>query len=202
MGRGLLVFTDWWLGNLNYIKHLHQILPFLCKIQDRGGMKKIVLFLFLTVIAVSGCDKLSTEKKAESIDDQMKMAKIEFDNKNFGKTVEITIKITQTDPKNADAYYLESQAQSIMGDVKSALNSLEDAFKNGFKDFSGVMTNSNLDAVKQTPEFQVLIQRYDPSAAAKASISDKEIKAGDTSITEVDGQQVIKAGDIEIKLPQ
>ena len=48
----------------------------------------------------------------------------------------------------------------------------------------------------------MLIQRYDSNASAKASISDKETKAGDASIKEVDGQQVIKAGAIEIKLPK
>jgi hypothetical protein len=35
MGRRLLVFTDWWRGNLNYIKYLRAILPFLCKIQAK-----------------------------------------------------------------------------------------------------------------------------------------------------------------------
>ena len=169
-------------------------------------MKKLVAAILLISIVVSGCDKFSSEKKTEtkveSVDDQMKSAKTEFDNKNYGKTVEITIKVTQSDPKHTDAFYLESQAQSQMGDVKSALKSLEDALKNGFKDFKGITDNKNLDAIKQTPDFQVLIQRYDPSASAKASISDKEIKAGDASIKEVGGQQVIKAGDVEIKLPK
>lgn len=165
-------------------------------------MKKIGAVLLLASIAIAGCDKFSTEKKVETVDDQMKTAKVEFDNKNYGKTVEITIKITQHDPKNTDAYYLESQAQSVMGDVKGALKSLEEALKNGFKDFNGITANRNLDSLKQTPDFQALIQRYDPNAAAKASISDKEVKAGDTSIKEEDGQQVIKAGDIEIKLPK
>lgn len=163
---------------------------------------KIGAVLLFVSIAVTGCDKFSTEKKVETVDDQMKTAKVEFDNRNFGKTVEITIKVTQSDPKNTDAYYLESQAQSVMGDVKSALKSLEDALKNGFKDFKGIMDNKNLDTLKQTPDFQALIQRYDPNSVAKASITEKEVKAGDTSIKEEDGQQVIKAGDLEIKLPK
>jgi adenine-specific DNA-methyltransferase len=41
MGRRLLVFTDWWCGNPNYIKHLRAILPFLCKIQANINLEKI-----------------------------------------------------------------------------------------------------------------------------------------------------------------
>ena len=165
-------------------------------------MKKILTIIVLATLVISGCDKFSTEKKVETVDEQIKSAKTELDNKNYGRVVEIIVKVTQTNPKSTDAFYLESQAQSQMGDVKNALKSLEDALKNGFKDFNGINENKNLDAVKQTADFQVLIQRYDSNAAAKTSISDKETKAGDASIKEVDGQQVIKAGDIEIKLPK
>ena len=165
-------------------------------------MKKLIVAILFTSIAIAGCDKFSTDKKTETVDEQMKKAKTEFDNKNYGKTVEITIKVTQSDPKYADAFYLESQAQSQTGDIKNALNSLEEALKNGFKDFKGIMENKNLDAMKQTPDFQAIIQRYDPNAAAKASVSDKEVKAGDASIKEVDGQQIIKAGNIEIRVPK
>ena len=165
-------------------------------------MKKILTIIVLATLVISGCDKFSTEKKVETVDEQIKSAKTELDNKNYGRVVEIIVKVTQTNPKSTDAFYLESQAQSQMGDVKNALKSLEDALKNGFKDFNEINENKNLDAVKQTADFQVLIQRYDSNASAKASISDKETKAGDASIKEVDGQQVIKAGAIEIKLPK
>jgi hypothetical protein len=165
-------------------------------------MKAFAVLIFLATIAVSGCDKSPTEKKVESVDEQLKSAKIELERKNYGKTIEITIKITQSDPKNVEAYYLESQAQALAGSIKEAMKSLEAAIKNGFKDFKGLMENKNFDAIKQAPEFELLMQRYNPDAAAKASITDKEVKAGDTSIKEENGQQVIKAGDIEIKIPK
>jgi hypothetical protein len=42
MGRRLLVFTDWWRINPNYIKYLRAILPFLCKIQVKNSTQNIV----------------------------------------------------------------------------------------------------------------------------------------------------------------
>jgi uncharacterized protein YcfL len=41
-----------------------------------------------------------------------------------------------------------------------------------------------------------------PQKEAAASVTDSEIKAGDASIKQVNGQQVIKAGDVEITLPK
>lgn len=162
--------------------------------------------MFLVTVAVTGCDKHSAEKqtetKAESVDEQLKTAKVELEKKNYGKTIEITVKIIQSDPKNVEARYLESQAQAMAGSVSEALGSIEKALENGFKDFKGLMENKNLDPLKAMPEFEVLMQRFNPDAAAKASISDKEVTAGDTSIKEEKGEQVIKAGDVEIRIPQ
>jgi uncharacterized protein YcfL len=41
-----------------------------------------------------------------------------------------------------------------------------------------------------------------PQAPAAASVAASEVKAGDASIKQVNGQQVIKAGDVEITLPK
>jgi len=175
-------------------------------VKQRGYSKAFSILMFVATVAVTGCDKPSTEKqvetKVESVDEQLKTAKIELEKKNYGKTIEITVKITQSDPKNVEAHYLESQAQALVGSISQGLESLEKALENGFKDFKGLMENKNLDPLKPTPEFEVLMQRFNPDAVAKASISDTEVTAGDTSITEENGEQVIKAGDIEIRIPQ
>lgn len=174
--------------------------------KQRGYAAAFSVLMFLATVAVTGCDKSSTEKpaetKVETVDEQLKTAKVELEKKNYGKTIEITVKITQSNPGNVEALYLESQAQALAGSVEAALDALEKALENGFKDFKGLMENKNLDPLKPTPEFETLMQRFNPDAAAKASISDKEVTAGDASIKEENGEQVIKAGDIEIRIPQ
>lgn len=157
----------------------------------------------VTALAVTGCDSTSSENpKAPSVEEQLNTAKVELENKNYGKTIEITVKITQSDPKNVEAYYLESQAQALAGSLEEAIRSLENALENGFRDFEGLIKNKNLDALKSTPEFELLMQRFNPDAAADAAISSNKVTAGDTSITEENGQQVIKAGDVEIRIPK
>jgi hypothetical protein len=168
-------------------------------------MKKFSMFVLLAVLMLTACTRQADKEvkpNTQTVEQQLASAKIELDKKNYGKTIEITIRVTQSDPKNAEAYYLEAQAQSLAGSARDALASLEEALKNGFKDFKGLLDNHNFDSVKQTPEFELLMQRYNPDASAKATISDKEVKAGDTSIKEENGQKVIKAGDIEIRIPK
>lgn len=170
-------------------------------------MRRLAITVLFASMVLFGCEKgndKSVEKQEPvvSVEEQLKSAKVELEKKNYEKTVEITIKITQSDPKNSEAYYLQSQAKSLSGDIKEALRLLEEAIKNGFKDFKSLAENKNLDPLKSTPEFEGIIQRHDPSASAKTSITEKEITAGDdVSIKDSGGKRVIKAGDVSITVP-
>ena len=137
---------------------------------------------------------------SEQIQKLVSEALAELDKKNFGRSVEITVRVTKSDSGNIEAYLIESQAQSMTGDVKAALDALEHAFKNGFKDFERITKEQRFNPIRSVPEFQELLRKNGFTSAA--NISEKEIKAGDVSIKDESGSQVIKAGDITIRVPK
>jgi len=154
---------------------------------------------------IAGCDKLggafSADKNNPSmVEAQLKEAKTELDNNNYGKTVEISIKISEEEPKNFKANYLHSQASVMAGNVTEALDQLEQAFKSGFKDFDDLENNKNLNAIKENPKYKLILQKYDPNFSS-ISITETEVNADGASIKNLDGKQVVKAGDVSVSLP-
>ena len=81
------------------------------------------LFAILIALSLTACDEDFNpfKKKEPTVEEQLDQAKAELDNKNYGKSVEITVKITGEDPKNYQAYYVESQAQTLIGAQKEAI---------------------------------------------------------------------------------
>ena len=73
---------------------------------------------------------------------------------------------------------------------------LEDALQDGFKDFDDLKTNKNLKELRNVPVFEVVVKKYNPDFSLYSDLS-----AGDVSIKEGNGKQVIKAGDVSITLP-
>ena len=178
-------------------------------------MNLVLMLLGVLLLSVSsGCNQATnTESKTEvassassgklSSDQIQKLlseALAELDKKNFGKSIEITVRITKSDSGNVEAYLIESQAKSMSGDAKAALDSLEQAFKNGLKDMERINKEQRFDPIRLTPEFQELLRRHGFSSAAKVGV--KEITAGNVSIKDEAGSQVIKAGDITLRVPK
>jgi len=173
-----------------------------------------ILFSAVSVLTMTACNQANqAETKTESVapatdgkltSDQVQKllseALAELDKKNFGKSVEITIRITKSDSGNVDAYLIESQAKSMSGDLKAALDSLEQAFKNGLKDLDRITKEQRFDPIRSTPEFQELLRKHGFSTTAK--VGDKEVSAGNVSIKESSDGQVIKAGDITLRIPK
>jgi hypothetical protein len=150
-----------------------------------------------TQTASQGVERKLTSDQIRSL---LSEALWELDKKNFGKSIEITLRITKSDSGNIEAYLIESQAKSMTGDPKSALDALDMAFKNGLRDFERIAAEKRFDPIRPSPEFQELLRRYGGTPSAIAGES--EIKAGNVSIKEESGAQVIRAGDISIRVPK
>lgn len=166
--------------------------------------------LVIMALGICGCEKpvasnvtneaVAAKLTQEQVQKLLTEAMAELDQKNFGKSVEITMRISKSDPGNTESYMIESQAKSMSGDVTAAMNALDKAFKNGFKDIERVMTEQRLDAVRAMPAFQDLLRKYGFTSAP--TITTSEIKAGDVSIKEENGMQVIQAGDVLLRAPK
>ena len=157
----------------------------------------------LIAFSLPACDEdfSKFKKKEPSVEEQLDQAKTELEHKNYGKSVEITVKITGEDPKNYQAYYVESQAQTLIGAQKEAIEALTQAMENGFKDFKALEDNKNFDNIRDSNAYRALLKKYDPDYSAVSIKGDDIDVDGEVSIKNVDGKQVIKAGDVSISLP-
>ena len=161
------------------------------------------LLAILIALSLTACDEDYNpfKKKELTVEEQLDQAKTELDHKNYGKSVEITVKITGEDPKNYQAYYVESQAQTLIGAQKEAIDALSKAMENGFNDFKALGDNKNFDKIRFSKEYRALLKKYDPDYSAVSIKGDDIDVDGEVSIKNVDGKQVIKAGDVSISLP-
>lgn len=166
------------------------------------NLKLIQALLAMSLVALVACDKIQPEKDKLTVPKEaaldVNQAKIELEKKNIGNAVEIIIKIHKSDPSNSESYYVESQADTLKGAFDEAIVSLEKALVLGYKNFEDIKVNKNLEALRSKPQFVTLMNKYDKNS--EAVVSETEIQAGDVSIKEVGGKQVIKAGDVTVNL--
>lgn len=168
---------------------------------------KIVLALLCAGL-IAACEpkseisatRLEAPLSAEQIPNLIIDAKAEVEKSNFGRAIDITYRISKFDSSNTDAYVVRSQALTSLGNTKDALSALEAAFEHGLKDLAVIESQQRLNALRESPEYQLLIQKY--GLHSTVGVAKAEIRAGNVSIKEEGGSQVIKAGDISITLPK
>jgi DNA-binding SARP family transcriptional activator len=162
----------------------------------RQQLSRPLLALLAATLLVSACDK------KPSAEEQLQEAKTALDHANFGRACELTESLVAAQPHDSGILYLRAQALAKFGDIDGALRALQEAVDAGFHDFKGMDATPNLLPLRGTPQYQLLLQQHAAATVPQAIVSDKEIRAGDASIKEVDGQQVIQAGDIHLTLPK
>lgn len=136
----------------------------------------------------------------EELQKLVKQASEELDRKNFNKAINISIQITKSDPEFTEAYLIDAQASSMLGNFANAINALQQAFQHGFVNVDFLEKEPRLVGVRATQEYKNLLSKNGFSSPVE--IKDKEINAGDVSIKEDENSQTIKAGDITIKIPK
>jgi hypothetical protein len=150
--------------------------------------------------AENNATQVEAPLSAEQIPNLIIDATAEIEKNNLGRAIDITYRVTKFDSSNIDAYIVRSQAMAIVGNKTEALNALEAAFAHGLKDLTKIEKQPRLNQLREMPEYQFLISKYGLHTAA--AVSQTEIKAGNVSIKEEGGNQVIKAGDISITVPK
>lgn len=171
-------------------------------------MKPTIVLALVGAVLSTACNpkaeisatSLEAPLSAEQIPNLIINAKAEIEKNNFGRAIDITYRISKFDANNTDAYVVRSQALVMLGNNKEALSALESAFEHGLKDLTVIEKQQRLSALRESPEYQLLIQKF--GLHSTAVIAKTEIKAGNVSIKEEGGNQIIKAGDISITLPK
>ena len=146
-------------------------------------------------MALNACDLLASADKLKSD------ATAALTARNYSSAAQIAQKWTEKSPEHYEAFFVLAQAQA--GDKNGALMALEQAIKKGLKDDAQVDGNSNLDPIKDMSAYQTLMKTSFPDRKPKQEEAQKAegLNDSEVSITEKDGQQVLRAGDVVIQMP-
>lgn len=149
-------------------------------------------------LALSACDLIATADKLKSD------ATAALAARNYSSAAEIAQKWGEKAPDQYEAFFVLAQARSQAGDKNAALAALEQAIKKGLKDDVQIDSNTNLDPIKGMSAYESLMKASFPDRKPKqdeAQKSEEQHSDNEVSITEKDGQQVLRAGDVVIQMP-
>lgn len=153
--------------------------------------------MFCLCLALSACDMLANADKLKSD------ATAALTARNYSSAAQIAQKWAEKTPDHYEAFFVLAQAQAQAGDKNAALVALEQAIKKGLKDDAQIDGNANLDPIKDMSAYQSLMKASFPDRKPKQEEAQKPEDKHDSevSITEKDGQQVLRAGDVVIQMP-
>lgn len=160
----------------------------------------------LLTASLAGCE-LDFLKNAESYKTDARQS---IAAKNYTEAANLAQKLTEKAPADYEGFFLLAQAKAQVGDKNAALAALEQAIKKGLKDDEQIDKNVNLDPIKTMTAYKDLMVASFPSrkaalepqvsATASAVMSGSE-SSSNVSIHQVDGKQVVRAGDVVIEMP-
>lgn len=161
------------------------------------SMRQGLALLFLC-LALSGCELLTSTDKLKS------EANSALSARNFASAAQLAHKWAEKTPDQHEAYFVLAQAHAQAGDKNAALMALEQAINKGLKDDVQIESNTNLDPIKSMIAYQALMNKHFPGLQAIQQEQHEESKNdgdNEVSITEKDGQQTLRAGDVLIQMP-
>jgi len=95
-------------------------------------------------------------------------------------------KIIADDPDNSGNYYDKACLYARMGDSAGSIAALRSAFEKGFRRFSHIEHDDDLDSVRELPEFKELIREYKEKHEAFLKDNDITVPDSGESLTEID----------------
>lgn len=94
--------------------------------------------------------------------------------------------IIENEPFDNGHYYDKACLFARMGRIEDALNSLEDAFKKGFRRFAHLEHDNDMDPLRNLPEYKALIRQYkDKPVEEVVEEPEISIEAAEALISEV-----------------
>ncbi len=94
-------------------------------------------------------------------------------------------RIIKEDPDNAGNYYDQACLYARMGKLKESVNALETAFEKGYRSFSHIRMDDDMDSVRELPEFKVLMDKYETEFTEYLKQFDLTMPETTETITEI-----------------
>jgi len=167
--------------------------------------KLIVLFLCFPLLGIIACDRIkglsdgehSASSPAASSADPHTSARAQLDSQNFGNALQLAEQGLVKNDHDVDFYLIKLIALTEMQKIDSAIPTLEELLRSGFKDVAVIDKDSRLDALRHDKRYEELLARYGlVSAAGTVAAGKAEIKMQE------DGSGEVRAGDVSIKIPK
>ena len=94
-------------------------------------------------------------------------------------------KIIASDPEDAGHYYDRACLYSRMGRLEESVAALRTSFEKGYRSFSHIRLDDDMDAVRDLPEFKALIEEYEAMHAAYLKEFELALPEKEETVTEI-----------------
>lgn len=163
------------------------------------------MYAFATLLAATAMLAACDSSPFASAEAMRKHASQSLQQKNFSDAASQAEKLTIKAPDDYEAFYLLAQAQAQLGNKNAALAALESAIKKGYKDEQAISANDNLQALRNMPAYQELMDNAFPrriqASAAGTPVPDAAAQDA-VGITETANKTIIRAGDVVVEMPK
>lgn len=78
----------------------------------------------------------------------------------YEKGLEVDLRLSGLRPKDAVVFYNLACSYSVLGEITAALESLEKALRLGYNDFKFLMTDPDMENVRENAHFEQLLRKY------------------------------------------
>ena len=103
-----------------------------------------------------------------------------------GEAREWMNKIIASDPDAPGNYYVSACLLARMGCIEESVDALKTAFEKGYRSFSHIELDDDMDPIRDEPEFKSLIREYRAKHDAYLKESDIAVPSPEATITEID----------------
>lgn len=94
-------------------------------------------------------------------------------------------KIIEEDPGNYGNYYDQACLYSRMGRLEESIAALRKSFEKGYRSFSHIRLDDDLDAVRDLPEFKALMEEYEAKHTEYLKLFELSMPEKEETVTEI-----------------
>lgn len=94
-------------------------------------------------------------------------------------------KIIEDDPESDGNYYDQACLYSRMGRLEESVAALRKSFEKGYRSFSHIRLDDDMDAVRELPEFKALVEEYEAKHAAYLKEFELAMPEKEETVTEI-----------------